>query len=228
MIQDRVPRVPLPAPRIMSLKPAQGKLCLGARGRRLKSRRDVAHLAHDFLQIRARSEALLLEASDFRFLTEQLLLEELDAAALVRALGLKQRILARPLGGRPLGHLSSRKAGSSAHGWSAASRSSRKRTEIFVGGRARAKKKARQMLEWSQMLDQKNPPQLLEMTSSKECVCMASGKARASRRQVSRLALILRQSSPLPHHLQFRQISLAAFAELLQPRGESHGAQLRR
>ena len=33
---------PLPAPRIMSLKPAQGKLCpLGARGRRLKSRRDV-------------------------------------------------------------------------------------------------------------------------------------------------------------------------------------------
>ena len=87
----------------MSLKPAQGKLCpLGARGRRLKSRRDV--------QIRARSEALLLEASDFRFLTEQMLIEELDAAALVRALGLKQRILARPLGGRPLGHLS-RKAG---------------------------------------------------------------------------------------------------------------------
>ena len=72
----------------------------------------MAHLAHDFLQIRARSEALLLEASDFRFLTEQLLLEELDAAALVRALGLKQRILARPLGGRPLGHQSSRKAGS--------------------------------------------------------------------------------------------------------------------
>ena len=71
----------------------------------------MAHLAHDFLQIRARSEALLLEASDFRFLTEQLLLEELDAAALVRALGLKQRILARPLGGRPLGHQSSRKAG---------------------------------------------------------------------------------------------------------------------
>ena len=96
----------------MSLKPAQGKLCLlGARGRRLKSRRDVAHLAHDFLQIRARSEALLREASDFRFLTEQMLIEELDAAALVRALGLKQRILARPLGGRPLGHLSSRKAG---------------------------------------------------------------------------------------------------------------------
>ena len=29
----------------------------------------------------------------------------------MRALGLKQRILARPLGGRPLGHLSSRKAG---------------------------------------------------------------------------------------------------------------------
>ena len=102
------PTRPLPAPRIMSLKPAQGKLCpLGARGRRLKSRRDVAHLAHDFLQIRAR-RALLLEASDFRFLTEQMLIEELDAAALVRALGL---ILARPLGGRPLGHLSSRKAG---------------------------------------------------------------------------------------------------------------------
>ena len=41
MIQDRVPRVPLPAPRIM-----QGKLCpLGARGRR-----DVAHLAYDFLR----------------------------------------------------------------------------------------------------------------------------------------------------------------------------------
>ena len=40
-----------------------------------------------------------------------MLIEELDAAALVRALGLKQRILARPLGGRPLGHLSSRKAG---------------------------------------------------------------------------------------------------------------------
>ena len=37
--------------------------------------------------------------------------EDLDAAALVRALGLKQRILARPLVGRPLGHLSSRKAG---------------------------------------------------------------------------------------------------------------------
>ena len=38
-----------------------------------------------------------------------------DAAALVRALGLKQRVFARPLGGRLLGHLS-RKAGSSAHG----------------------------------------------------------------------------------------------------------------
>ena len=59
----------------------------------------MAHLAHDFLQIRARSEALL-EASDFRFLTEQMLIE-LDAAALVRALGLKQRVFARPLGGRP-------------------------------------------------------------------------------------------------------------------------------
>ena len=53
----------------------------------------MAHLAHDFLQIRACSEALLLEASDFRFLTEQMLIEKLDAAALVRALGLKQRIL---------------------------------------------------------------------------------------------------------------------------------------
>ena len=51
------------------------------------------------------------KASDFRFLTDQILIEELDAAALVRALGLKQRILARPLGGRPLGHLSCRKAG---------------------------------------------------------------------------------------------------------------------
>ena len=57
-----------------------------------------------------RNEAFL-KTSDFRFLAEQLLIEELDAGALVRALGLK-RILARPLGGRPLGHLSSRKAGS--------------------------------------------------------------------------------------------------------------------
>ena len=71
----------------------------------------MAHLTHDFLQICAHSETLLLEASDFRFLTKQMLIEKLDAAALVRALGLKQRILARPLGGRPLGHLSSRKAG---------------------------------------------------------------------------------------------------------------------
>ena len=29
----------------------------------------------------------------------------------MRALGLEQRVFARPLGGRPLGHLSSRKAG---------------------------------------------------------------------------------------------------------------------
>ena len=41
--------------------------------------------------------------------------------------------------------------------WSAASRSSRKRTEIFVGGRTdelgpAQRKKARQMLKWSQML----------------------------------------------------------------------------
>ena len=42
---DHVPLIPPPVPRSISLKPAQGKLCpLGARGRGVKSRRDVAHL----------------------------------------------------------------------------------------------------------------------------------------------------------------------------------------
>ena len=50
-------------PRLMSLKPAQGKLC-PLEGRCVKSR-DVAYLAYDFLQVRARSGAFL-EASDFR------------------------------------------------------------------------------------------------------------------------------------------------------------------
>ena len=54
---------------------------------------------------------LARKASGFRERAVQLLIEELDAAALVRALGLEQRVFARPLGGRPLGHLSSRKAG---------------------------------------------------------------------------------------------------------------------
>ena len=71
----RVPCVPLPAPRIMSLKPAQGKLCpLGARGRRLKSRRDVACLAHDFLQIRARSEHCSSRRRTFAFSPSRCLL----------------------------------------------------------------------------------------------------------------------------------------------------------
>ena len=55
----------------------------------------MAHLAYDFLQIRAR-EALLLEA--------------LDSEAAAQTLCLEQRILARPRG-RPLDHQSGRKAG---------------------------------------------------------------------------------------------------------------------
>ena len=43
---------------------------------------------------------------------EELPIKVRDAGALVRALGLEQRVLARPLAGRPLGHQSSRKAGS--------------------------------------------------------------------------------------------------------------------
>ena len=114
-----VPKYPLHVPRSISLKPAQGKLCpLGARGLAVNSLfRDVVHLVLDLTQV----PKPFLEAFDFRLLhlevfdetplVRALGVEDLDAAALVRALGLKQRILARPLVGRPLGHLSSRKAG---------------------------------------------------------------------------------------------------------------------
>ena len=105
------PIFPPPVPRDIALKPAQGKLSpLCARGRGAKSRADLAHLSQDFLRVLGIFE-LARKASDFHERAVQLLIEELDAAALVRALGLKQRIFARPLGGRPLGHLSSRKAG---------------------------------------------------------------------------------------------------------------------
>ena len=48
----------------------------------------------------------LLEEFEFRIRALQQLLENLDATPLVRALGLKQRIFARPLAARPLHHQS--------------------------------------------------------------------------------------------------------------------------
>ena len=111
LVISGLPIFPAPVPRDVALEPAQGKLSpLRARGRGAKSRADLAHLFQDFLRVLGILE-LARKASGFRERAVQLLIEELDAAALVRALGLKQRILARPLGGRPLGHLSSRKAG---------------------------------------------------------------------------------------------------------------------
>ena len=105
------PIFPPPVPRDVALEPAQGKLSpLCACGRGAKSRADLAHLFQDFLRALGIFE-LARKASDFHERAVQLLIEELDAAALVQALGLKQRVFARPLGGRPLGHLSSRKAG---------------------------------------------------------------------------------------------------------------------
>ena len=101
------PIFPAPVPRDVALEPAQGKLSpLRARGRGAKSRADLAHLFQDFLRVLGILE-LARKASGFRERAVQLLIEELDAAALVRA----QRVFARRLGGRPLGHLSSRKAG---------------------------------------------------------------------------------------------------------------------
>ena len=61
----------------------------------------------------AEMSVLALPALNF---IEELLIEARDASALVQALGLEQRVLARPLAlrvaGRPLGHQSSRRAGS--------------------------------------------------------------------------------------------------------------------
>ena len=93
---------PAPVPHDVALEPAQGKLSpLCARGRGAKSRADLAHLFQDFLRVLGILE-LARKASGFHERAVQLLIEELDAAALVRALGLKQRILARPLVGRQL------------------------------------------------------------------------------------------------------------------------------
>ena len=97
------PIFPPPVPRDIALEPAQGKLSpLCARGRGAKSRADLAHLFQDFLRVLGILE-LARKASDFHERAVQLLIEELDAAALVRA-RLKQRVFARPLGGRPPAH----------------------------------------------------------------------------------------------------------------------------
>ena len=96
------PIFPAPVPRDVALEPAQGKLSpLRARGRGAKSRADLAHLFQDFLQVLGILE-LARKASGFRERAVQLLIEELDAAALVRALGLEQRVQGRH---RPLPRL---------------------------------------------------------------------------------------------------------------------------
>ena len=68
--------------------------------------------------------------------------------------------------------------------WSAASRSSRKRTEIFVGGRTdelglAQRKKARQMLKWSQMLEwsQKKPAAAAQRDDFLQGLPMRAGMA---------------------------------------------------
>ena len=86
-----------PAPLFIRLEPAQGKPCPQITSARAGKKRG------------SNSAYLML------FLA-QLLLEDLDATPLVRALGLEQRIFARPLAqrvaGRPLSHQSGCEAGS--------------------------------------------------------------------------------------------------------------------
>ena len=95
LVISGLPIFPAPVPRDVALELAQGKLSpLCARGRGAKSRADLAHLFQDFPQVLGILE-LARKASGFHERAVQLLIEKLDAAALVRALGLKQRILAR-------------------------------------------------------------------------------------------------------------------------------------
>ena len=94
---DRFPMFELPLPLVISLKPAQGKLSpLGARAGARGAKSRISNAGLLFLAL---------------FEEFQQHLEDLDAAPLVRALGLKQRIFARPPG-RPLDHQSGREAGS--------------------------------------------------------------------------------------------------------------------
>ena len=60
----------------------------------------------------AEISVLALPLDTAQSFAEELPIELRDETPLVRALGLKQRVVARPLVGRPLGHQSSRKAGS--------------------------------------------------------------------------------------------------------------------
>ena len=98
-MSDHVPIFPPPTPHVISLKPAQGQLCW-AFGR------GYAQLSGDLCHGLVLLESLLKEF-DFR-----LLLKELDATPLVRALGLSARIFARPHAARPLRHQSGCKVGS--------------------------------------------------------------------------------------------------------------------
>ena len=90
----------------MELAPAPPHRALDAERSHLRGRIKLLNELLDALPpSRARSCAMILEVPlpTAQSFAKELPIEARDAGALVRALGLKQRVLARPLAGRPLG-----------------------------------------------------------------------------------------------------------------------------